>query len=253
MEIIVLGSGSYAPGFKSGRPVRNPAGYAVKIRKEVIIFDFGFGNLRNLARAGMDIADISHVFLSHFHLDHWGDVPALLFLFHYDFKPKSGTLKIVGPKGIKKLIRSLSEVCRPYLAPSGYKLKVSEIKEGSPYRSGDWSVKAKKVKHSDSSVCYRLDYAGKSMTYTGDASYEDTLAEFARKSDILISDCTFPGPEAKYGHMTVDQVIELAEKSRSKKTLLSHISPQAESAVAARLNVMPGAVLAGADLMRLKI
>ncbi len=318
VEVIVLGSGSYAPpsrlspelsGSRSrcrvssravtgpspkaegsvlrrNYPVRNPSGYAVNIppRGEILIFDFGSGSLRNLVRAGMNFMDISHIFITHFHIDHWLDILSLLFLFHFVFKPKNGSLTIAGPAGIKKFLGKLMSTCKPYTNPNGYRLIIREIKEGQTFspktdRPGrDWTVRAKTIKHCKPSFCYRLEYypsgcppkadpcppAGrrmpqadkrpKSITYTGDASYEKGLVEFAKDSDLLITDCTLPGPKAKYGHMTLEQAVKLARRSGSGKTVLSHISPNAESAVRRKAGKdLNPSIVAGHDLMRIKI
>lgn len=265
----MLGSGSYAPrtDFRHNYPVRNPSGYIVNIRGEILVFDFGSGSLRNLARAGMNFMDISHIFITHFHVDHWLDILSLLFPLHFVFKPKSGSLTIAGPVGTKKFLGRLMSTCSPYTNPTGYRLIIREIKAGQPFAPRavsasrrNWTVRTKAVKHCKSSLCYRLEYyppgckRSKSITYTGDASYEKGLVEFAKDSDILITDCTLPGPKAKYGHMTLAQAVELARRSGSRKTVLSHISPKAESAVRRWAGKNSDtSILIGRDLMRLKI
>ncbi|MFH1619360.1 MAG: MBL fold metallo-hydrolase [bacterium] len=251
LSLTVLGSGSYAPAFGGKTPVRNPAGYAVEIEGRIVLFDFGFGNLRALAKAGLDIRNISHVFLTHFHLDHWGDLPSLLFLFHYDFKPVSGKLTITGPPGIKKFLKKLMAACRPYTDPAGYRLCITELADRQTRRYGRFLVKAKAVRHSEPSFSYRMETGGKTVTYTGDSSFEDSLVRFAMDSDLLIAESSLPGPATAYGHMTVDEALTLARLSHSKKTLLSHISPQAEPAVLKKTARLSPMILPAGDGMRI--
>ena len=71
----VLGSGAFAPGpGERGRRVRNPSGYAVETPRGVVLFDLGFGNLRQLYRAGLESRRVTHAFFSHRHPDHVGDL-----------------------------------------------------------------------------------------------------------------------------------------------------------------------------------
>ena len=49
MELIVLGSGTAIP-----RPHRSPAGYAVQVGQETLLFDSGPGTLGRLAQAGLE-------------------------------------------------------------------------------------------------------------------------------------------------------------------------------------------------------
>ena len=46
-----------------------------------------------IARARLRPEDVSDVFLTHVHPDHCGDLPALLFLFRYDVKPRAARLR----------------------------------------------------------------------------------------------------------------------------------------------------------------
>ncbi len=258
LELTVLGSGSYAPWPAPSKKIipgyaRNPSGYAVKIGEEALIFDLGSGNLRNLAKAGFKISDISHVFLTHFHIDHFIDLLSLLFLFHYDFAPKNKKLTIAGPKGIKRLLKKLAEAFNPYLNPEGYKLNIIELSETKQLRGKNWTLRAKNAVHSKPALAYRLDCGRKSITYTGDCFYDDSLAGFAKKSSVLIADCTWYNFQPKPVHMTFEQALKLARLSNSEKTLLSHISPQAEPHLAGKRAGLPASVIIARDLLRIKI
>src|SRR5688572_8953135 len=123
MELVILGSGSAFPGKE--RPVRQPAGYALRLSASRTVFmDLGFGNLRQAWRAGIDPATVTDVFCSHVHPDHVGDVAALLFLFRYDLKPKNGKIRLWGPPGFKRFMKNLLRAYAPWVLPRGYRLSV---------------------------------------------------------------------------------------------------------------------------------
>ena len=77
-EFVVLGSGGFSPAKAGQGTQRNPAGYAVRLKDEVVLLDLGFDKLRQLARAGLDPDAVGTVFFAHRHPDHVGDL-ALLF------------------------------------------------------------------------------------------------------------------------------------------------------------------------------
>src|SRR2546427_2238525 len=124
MQLVVLGSGTFSPDGQTGNAVRRPAGYALKINKQILLFDLGFGDLHQMFRAGLDPAAVTHAFFTHRHPDHVGDLPALLFYYHYDAKPKTGELRIYGPRGFSGFISRLEKAYSPWIKPRGYRTKV---------------------------------------------------------------------------------------------------------------------------------
>jgi ribonuclease BN (tRNA processing enzyme) len=70
--------------------------------------------------------------------------------------------------------------------------------------------------------------------------YVDQLADFARDTDLLITDCAYTDEEyakrLNYGHSSVSQVAELACRAGAKRLCLIHHDPdQSDAAVDAKL------------------
>ena len=65
MEVIVLGSGTNVPS------ERACAGYLVKADVPIVM-DLGYRAFYNLTKVH-DRSDIGHIFISHMHVDHYGD------------------------------------------------------------------------------------------------------------------------------------------------------------------------------------
>jgi len=251
-ELVVLGSGGFSPA-DDGREVRNPSGYALILPSgDSLLLDFGFGNLRQYARAGLKIERIKYVLLSHFHLDHWGDLPALLFVLHYNIKPRGGALTVAGPAGTEKLIKNLSAATFGYTEPSGYELKIAELAPEQNPPFGDFAVSCFKVNHTAEALAYRLTVGEKSIAYTGDAKPTSGLAEFCAGADLLIADAGLANSLPNKPHMTVSQACELARDSRAKLTLLSHLSPNAAPEAEAAARESGGKLVAASDLLRLR-
>ena len=255
MEVVVLGSGMYVPPKRPGATHRNPSGYAVVLKDEILIFDFGFGNLRQMSKAGLDPTRITNIFITHLHLDHLGDLAAILFAFHFDIKPKTGRLRIFGPKGFKAFFQKMLKAYHPWTRPDGYSLQVEDIREGRTVDGGAWTLSVQAVPHSITANAYRLEYKGKSFCYTGDTAYDERIASFAKNADVFVLECTLPGPEALYGHMTVPQSLRLAEQSGCRNAVLTHLSEEAESVLAKKKlsKSKKPKILVAQDLMRIAV
>jgi ribonuclease BN (tRNA processing enzyme) len=225
MEITILGSGGFAPE-GTGDAVRNPSGYAVRMPGGgIAIMDLGFGNVRKLAQCAVPLQDITHVFITHFHPDHWGDLPALLFHFRYAQKPRGGKLTVAGPAGMKKLVDDIHSTFRGGTMPQGYELAVEELLPGNDFKSDTFLLRTAKTEHTRESLAFRLESGGKVLAYTGDASEPGTLAEFFTDTDILIADAALPdGAPRPRAHMTPSEVAGLAAACKAKKTIFSHLS-----------------------------
>lgn len=248
VELIVLGSGSAFA--QPGPVVRNPAGYALRLGKDILLFDLGFGNLRQLLRAGLDPSDITDLFLSHRHPDHIGDLPALLFMFKYELKPKSGRLRLWGPAGIKEFWQILEQAFIPWLSPEGYDLEIRELKSKETVRKSNWSAKTLTTLHPTPTLAYRLTSKGKSLVYSADTGFTHDLAAFASKCDLFLLECTKAAGDRYRWHLGFKAAKLLAELSGCRRALLTHLSPASEVEVRQHVSRK---ILMAHDLMKMRI
>ena len=251
LELTVLGSGNYAPG--RGRTVRNPAGYAVRAGDDLVLLDLGFGNVRQLARAGLRAEEVTDVFLTHRHPDHCGDLPALLFAFHGGPhpKPRRERLRVWGPAGTSELVAGLCRVWKPWLDPRGYALEVRELADGGEVQGLGWVVEARSVRHTTAALAYRLSRGSSSLVYSGDMEFDPGFARFAAACDLLLIECTSDSDDAVPGHLSANQALRLSREAGAGKTLLTHLS-DASAAAAARLIAGDPCVALAKDLLRRK-
>ena len=66
-----------------------------------ILFDCGEGTQRQLV-SSVGLAELTEVFITHFHADHWLGLPGLLKTF--DLRARERPLAIHGPAGVRELI-----------------------------------------------------------------------------------------------------------------------------------------------------
>ncbi len=104
-------------------------------------------------------------------------------------------------------------------------LSVSELQEGTK-QFGEFDVTSTHTPHTDTSLAYRIEEKGKSMVYSGDTDYSESLIELAKDTDLLVIECSLPDDESKReGHLTPGEVIEIVNKSHAKKVVVTHLYP----------------------------
>src|SRR2546430_16051470 len=96
MERVPVGPGTVAP---SGP--RPSACHWVSRARLKILLDCGPGALHRLAQFGLPWPEVTHVVLSHFHPDHWAELPMLVYALKYTtVPPRQEPLVILGPPGV---------------------------------------------------------------------------------------------------------------------------------------------------------
>ncbi len=111
-----------------------------------------------------------------------------------------------------------------------------EIVFEADYGSGPVVVKSIAVKHGPvPAVAYRIEYAGKSIVWSGDTSSETgNMIKIATDADLLIYDTAImadqppPGTIFQLLHTIPERIGEVAAIANPKKLVLSHITPVTE-------------------------
>jgi ribonuclease BN (tRNA processing enzyme) len=253
MELIVLGSGAFAPA-RERREVRNPAGCAVRLPAGILLFDLGFGDLWQLARAGLNTAAVTDVFLTHRHPDHVGDLAALLFHLRYDRQPRGGRLRLWGPPGVRGLAGGLRRVFRPWLEPRGYRLMVRELRPGGTARGTGWRVETCRAEHRTPALSYLLSAGDRSVVFSGDTGPNPALERFAAGCGALVIEATLPAGRRNPAHLNAEQAVTLARGAGPDLAVFTHLCPASAASLRRLLRRRSGlrGVIAH-DLLRLKV
>lgn len=106
---------------------------------------------------------------------------------------------------------------------------------------GNIEVKTMLLSHPGVCLGYRVNYNGRSLCYITDNElyfednihfnprYEQSLADFIRKCDVLIIDSSFTDEEYKmkvgWGHSCISRVVDIAHKGEVKNLYLFHHEP----------------------------
>jgi ribonuclease BN (tRNA processing enzyme) len=251
MRVVILGSGTLVP-----TATRGPAGYAVRAGGLTVLLDGGSGTLRRLAEARIDYREIDHLFYSHLHPDHTGDLIPFLFAQRYiPGAARRRDIALSGPPGFATFFEQLRVIYGRWIEGPEYAVRVREL-WGSGIEVGPLRVAAEPMQHSVPAVGYRITAAdGTTCAYTGDTDVTDGVVELARDADLLIADSAMPDEGKVAGHLTPGLVGELATAARVRMVCLSHFYPACEEVdmVAQCRRRFAGPVVAAADLMAIEL
>ncbi|HEX4574402.1 MAG TPA: ribonuclease Z [Gemmatimonadales bacterium] len=232
MELVTVGTGTVAPSAS-----RTAACHWVSRGNLKILLDCGAGALHRLAQFGLPWQDVTHVILSHFHPDHWGELPMLVYALRYTTVPaRRDPLVILGPPGVVRLIKALAEGYGPWLLDPGFPIGILDVREGEPFPlDADVNLETFPVPHTTESVALSLTAPEGRLVYTGDTGPSSELARWAAGTDVLLAECSLPADQALDIHLTPEQAGELARDAGAGRLVLTHFYPPVETSDPARV------------------
>ncbi len=251
LELVVLGSGG------PGAVGRASSSYLALIDGVPrILIDAGSGAFVRLGEAKLPLARTDIVLLTHLHADHAAELPGL-------FKARAVStgapivFKVYGPDGspgggrgayfpstsrfvdlmfgAKGAFAYLKEFAAP-ITFEPHDIHASAVNPRTILNQGGLVISAVAGHHGDApSVIYRIDYAGKSITFSGDIDRNGlpALRRIAKGTDLLVFNCVVLDPpgsaEILYTLHTPPHAIgETAQAAGVHRLLLSHLSPSTD-------------------------
>lgn len=265
-HVIVLGVGS--PAINSERA---GTGIAIAAGGTLYVFDAGPGVLRRLMEAqpklaGWKVRQFGPLFLTHLHMDHTLDVPAL-YRYHL-FAPDFGRYgQLVGGGesftvyGPPKVDEFMNHVKAAFGAPAAPQIDTHVWSPSEPpYRDSNVTVKAFRVQHKGESIIgpavgYRIELPDRVIVISGDTRPVDATVEACNGCDILFHEVfglAF-GPEGPTGnaegHTSAAELGELARRAKPKLLVLYHTLGDSPDRLIARIkSTFGGPVRAARDL-----
>jgi ribonuclease BN (tRNA processing enzyme) len=251
LSLIVLGSGG------PGATGRAGSSYLVLLDGiPRILVDAGPGSFVRLGEAHVSLVHTDLVLLTHLHIDHTGELPGL-FKARAVSSPGPIVFKVWGPDGAPghgedAYFPSTRRFLELLFGPTGAFAYLKDF--ASPmsiqphdipaqaranevphviFREAALAISAIAGHHGDApAVIYRIDYAGKSVTFSGDIDAHGLpgLARIANNTDLLIFNSVVLDPPDSPAilytlHTPPAAIGEIAEKAKVHRLLLSHLSP----------------------------
>ena len=188
-----------------------------------LLLDCGSGTLKNLRQLDVDLNGIKKLLITHYHVDHIGDLPSLLWAM--ELGERKSRLEITGYKDVEKLTKSLLKLMN---TPEDITIFDLSFRSLSGEANFD-DIRTCTTLHKPTNLAYRIARNGKSICYTGDTAYHEPLAEFASNCDMMIHDSMFLDEQtalaAMMNHSTAGEAAKIAEKAHVNTLVLFHIFP----------------------------
>jgi ribonuclease BN (tRNA processing enzyme) len=199
------------------------SGYLVEEESGRLLLDCGPGVLPRL-REREDWPRVDAIAISHFHLDHWGDlVPwtwSLMFGPGRDVEPPELWLPPGGAEQLRTFGRTFgSEEMFDSTFP------IREYADGTAFDAAGLSITPFRVPHYGLlSFGFRVAGPEATLAYSADSGPADALAELARDADVFICEATLAesGEEGLRGHLSLDEAAAAFEASGAKRLLVTH-------------------------------
>lgn len=224
MKLTVLGCSGSVPG-----PGVACSGYLIEVEGFRLVVELGHGTLAVLQEF-ISPFDIDALALSHLHADHCADFSALtIFRKWCDSAPydtRVHKLPVYAPADAEWRFAAADATNPDELANKD----LSDVYEFNWLNTATWTigpftVTTAPVKHLCETFGFRIEHAGRTLTYTGDTGPCPELDRLAQGADLLLANATWP--EAQYSnldfHLTGIQAGKLAANARAGRMLLSHI------------------------------
>ncbi len=249
MRVHVLGSGTCVPSLE-----RYPCSILVEWEDTCILVDAGAGIMHRLLELGRSIDDIDAIFLSHFHLDHAGEVAPFLFSTKYPQFTRTNPLRLIGGPGLDAWFQSLRQVFGHTIdLPEGY-FECTELGCEGSFMLGGLNIRYQNMAHKAESIGFRFeDPSGFSLVYSGDTDETSNLSGLAKGSHTLICECAMPEGKKITGHLVPSLAGKMARDAGVQRLVLTHFYPecQGEDMISPCACIFPGEVVLARDLMAL--
>ena len=257
MQLVVLGSGTSV-----FHPHRASAGFWLQTNAGSILLDCSADVPHRMAEENLDWINLDAIWISHLHLDHCAGLAPFLFGIKWakGIENRRRPLKIFGCQGIEKLLKAIDECHRYQLFEQPFAIEIHEINPSDDATGFDLlpGLKTETVStpHRAESLAIRLtDSDGLTLVYTSDTGYAESIAQFARNTDLLILECSFYRHKRTAKHLELADAMRIAQSAEPKELLLTHLYPEWDGVdleqEAAKL--WSGKTIAAYDGLRLEI
>ncbi|HET8530420.1 MAG TPA: MBL fold metallo-hydrolase [Methylomirabilota bacterium] len=247
------------------------------------VVDCANGVPRQLVLAGVALAKVRHVFVTHHHSDHNADYGNLLLLaWASGLRTRVDTW---GPPPLEKITRLFFEMSAPDIdvriadegrVPLVPLIHPHEITQDGPVMQDEnVKVTAARVEHPlvPDAFAYRFDAPDRSIVISGDTHRSDNLVKLARGADVLVHEAMWvPGvdrlvafsPNATTlkkhiidSHTPVEEVGQVAAAAGVKTLVLSHLVPAQDDRLTDQMWIdlarahFKGQIIVAKDLMEI--
>jgi ribonuclease BN (tRNA processing enzyme) len=197
------------------------SGYLVEVDGRRLLLDCGPGVLPRLReREGWPRIDA--IAITHFHLDHWGDLVPWAFGGLFGTGQESRPPELWLPRGGRETLHGLDPVLYANAVLEFF--DVQEYEEGTPFGAAGFEIAALRMLHYGiASYGLRVSAGGRTLAYSADSAPCDNLVELARGADLFLCEATLAQPEqGTRGHLTADEALEAFRAAEAQRLVVVH-------------------------------
>lgn len=226
MKIKVIGSGSMWG-------VDNSASYMID---DDILVDMPNGCCKALKRIGIPVNNIVNVLITHFHGDHFGDIPFyFLEKLYIDGNKKMNFY--CDKKGNNKIVSINNLMFPSTLDKLEDKVELKYINEES-FKINNYYITKYLVQHGNLNPAYGyvFEFDNKRVGFTGDSSLCSNIEKMASICDALICDCN--NVIGNNTHLGINDLEILHSKFPSCKLYASHLTNESKNELLNNKNII---------------
>ncbi len=221
MRLTVVGCGD---AFGSGGRLQTC--FHVAAGEHQFLIDCGATALLGLDRAGLDPGKIETIVISHLHGDHFSGL--VWWLVHAQHVGRrTAPLEVIGPAGIEARFIAATEALFPGATEieRRFALTFREFAAGERLTAKDLVVTPYEVSHPSGSLsaALRIEAAGKTIAFSGDTEWVETLVTCASGADLFITECYGYARKVRY-HIDWTTLEANLDRVTARRIVLSHMS-----------------------------
>src|ERR671914_308784 len=145
LDLVFLGTAGSMPTAQ-----RAPTALLLRRCGERLLFDCAEGTQRQLLRSSVGLPELTEVFLTHFHADHYAGLPTMMKTFA--LRGRDVPLTIYGPAGLMELFATLKRI----FGRLTYPYDLVELRPGEALERGEYLLETFRTEHGVSGLGYAL-------------------------------------------------------------------------------------------------
>jgi ribonuclease Z len=215
LDIVFLGTAASAP--TAGRA---PMATLLRRGGDRLLVDCGEGTQRQLLRSTLGLPDLTDVFLTHFHADHYLGLPGMLKTFA--LRQREEPLVLYGPPGLRELYGHLGRL----IGRLPYAVELEEVRAGDTLERDGYRLLVIPVHHGVSAVGYALVEEERPGFFDADAAdalgipHGPERGALQRGESITLADGRVLTPDAVLGPPRAGRRIVLSGDTAPSEALL---------------------------------
>ena len=217
MQLTIIGCSPAWPNAGGAQ-----SGYLVEGDGRRLLLDCGPGVLARM-RSIEGWPHVDAVAITHFHLDHWGDLVPWIFGASFGPGRTVPTPELWLPPGGDARLREYGERLS-FGDRIDTAFDVHEYEADRVFQTAGFEVLPLRLHHySEITFGLRVSNHQRTLAYSGDSAPSPALTKLARDADVFLCEATLREPErTERGHLTADEAVAAFRASGARRLVIIH-------------------------------